>query len=338
MKYDNDVDVFLKYQLIQASNFVKAGGTANKRIAIILLDNFIEIQLRSQIKFHMFHDLMRPPEMKKYFEKRKGNILSYFNELLKASCEEHLISEEEKLLLNYCHGVRNEVYHNGAEDEILVDVSLFIYERVIVSRQPKWAFGCRLYSHSIDNEEMQRTLGVDCKDYNFSQSWDEFLESQFKYSNEIKLKPTHALYDFLNYKILATMSGWKFIQKNKNYLIEMYNCQGWDFDDFVRRFSFELRCESAINKIYETSGESARKKKVEKLFKEYSNKWSSMKLEIMNELEHNIMSIKDSSLEVALKKYFSFRERIELIHDAIIFACTEIDREMIYQFEKSIGK
>lgn len=122
----------LKTQLAEAAVFARSYRHAHNRLAVILLDNFLELQLSGMMKqlFHLDRSWYRP--YKKHTSAQRNKILRHYNELLRASVRENIISEENKRILSFCHNIRNNLYHQGDEDKLLTQVAVVLLHDVIL--------------------------------------------------------------------------------------------------------------------------------------------------------------------------------------------------------------
>lgn len=129
--------VLLKTQLAEAATFARSKRFGHKRLAVILLDNFIEIQLSALMQKNFLWDegLFSP---KKYTLERKTKVLNHYDELLKVCVKEQIITSDELRLLSYCHEIRNNLYHKGEEEKVLTQAAITILYHIIIKYQPHW--------------------------------------------------------------------------------------------------------------------------------------------------------------------------------------------------------
>jgi len=130
--------ILLKTQLVEASKLCKSNHFRYRRMAVILLDNFIEIQLNSSIKSIFKYDGIFKFQEKKYTENNRKYILKNYDKLLDASYKEGFISKQEQYKLTFCHEIRNKLYHLLKEDSLLVEIALTILIDIIKVKQPLW--------------------------------------------------------------------------------------------------------------------------------------------------------------------------------------------------------
>ena len=180
--------VLLKTQLVEAARLGRSDDFRMQRLAVILLDNFVEIQLSSLIKEKFRWDSAFTFQEKKYKQRERRKVLNYYDELLKTCVKENIIDEQEFFLLSFCHDVRNNLYHKIDEEKLLVSVALRILQKLITNKQPDWKSARGFTSYSSDsydpfaktNEKGWRMNG------NSQEDWKYFLKKYFDFIDKRK--------------------------------------------------------------------------------------------------------------------------------------------------------
>jgi hypothetical protein len=129
--------------LREADGFARSQNPHHHRLAIVLLDNIVELQLRRKsVKAFAWDNTTWYSGVRKYDRKRRKAVSKYHGELLGLAVEEGWITEGEKRLLEYAHRVRNRLYHEGhPEDRIDLSIALTLLYRLIRRRFSEWKNG-----------------------------------------------------------------------------------------------------------------------------------------------------------------------------------------------------
>ncbi|WP_422035531.1 hypothetical protein [Reyranella sp.] len=111
-------------QLDLALEHVALGDANNARFGLMLTDNIVEITLhqlaldrKSDLKHRSYHYEKNPYQHSKELEAALGR---FFDQKLKFAVLETKLSEEEAESIKLLHNVRNEVYHVGVRDNVLL--------------------------------------------------------------------------------------------------------------------------------------------------------------------------------------------------------------------------
>lgn len=135
MKITNQV--FL--QLREANRFALAKNPLQRRLAVILLDNIIEVQLRRKARRALNHD-----QTTWYWGRRKHNkkvrygVSRYYKNLLDFAADKEWIDERDISLLTYAHAVRNSFYHDGDYNSLDAELAIRLMYHFVETRFPVW--------------------------------------------------------------------------------------------------------------------------------------------------------------------------------------------------------
>ena len=104
--------------ITEANRLAIAMNPHHQRLALLLLDNVIEIQLRRRSEMAMmFDETTWYSGVRKYDRKRRKKIARFHGELLALAVEEDFITAQVQQLLSYGHRLRNHLYHEGREED-----------------------------------------------------------------------------------------------------------------------------------------------------------------------------------------------------------------------------
>lgn len=128
-------------QLEIANRLAKSKMPQDKRLAVILLDNAIEIDLRKKAGSELYYDQPRWETSRKHKTDERRQIERFFASLLKFSISKKHISKDEKRQIEFCHTVRNLLFHGNSSEELLVDATLLIQFYLITDHPERWGKG-----------------------------------------------------------------------------------------------------------------------------------------------------------------------------------------------------
>lgn len=131
-------------QLNKAVECANSPYPQENSLAIILLDNIIEFLLYRKAEIEFFYDHSGWCSTRKYKFKQRESITgksSRYNDLLRFSKKNNLITNDEQEMLKNAHGYRNVVYHKGYFDRNKTDLVLLIYYGFLKDKLIKWGGG-----------------------------------------------------------------------------------------------------------------------------------------------------------------------------------------------------
>lgn len=322
-----DKAILLKTQLYEAAKFAKSSDFRYNRLAVILLDNFIEIQLRSKIiqEFHL-DGTFRLPE-KKYKQTDRQKILKNHSELLKTCVKENVITDEEKYLLTFCHDVRNNLYHKINEEKLLVTVALHILHDVIRVNQPEWKSASTfIFDYSMNKDPFKsRPIEASGFPYHFNstEDWIYFLDTYFNFIDKRKSTASMLLCRDVILKIKKTRELFKFV--NEEYSIYYPHTENWDFNDFVFHYAFLINNRDELEKIKELPTDQESKDKRRLLFLDFKSTWRVIKKDRLISLVKKAHEISKLSIYDCLIRYASIRDEVNLIFNSFSMAVNDLD-------------
>lgn len=151
-------------QTNEAVEYANSGLTNKKRLAIILLDNLIEIQVLKKVENTFLGDETNwYSGMRSFSQKERKAATHYLEGMLKFSKKHKFISEQEFSLLTFAHNIRNEVYHKGESDDYLLDIAIIIYISFIDDKIRDWqgSTGIVILADKVDYKQINFGQGID---------------------------------------------------------------------------------------------------------------------------------------------------------------------------------
>lgn len=328
--------ILLKTQLAEAAGFAKSKRFGHKRLAVILLDNFIEIQLSSLMRQKFEWNIYLKGNI--YSHDKKAKILNHFDELLKASLEEEIITPNEKMLLAFCHKIRNNLYHKGDEEKLLTQVAIIILYDIIKKYQPNWRTSRMFTTFHFDAVDPYKieTENTFISGGNSEGDWKKFLEKYFVIIDKRNKTASRLISDFLITKIRDAKDAYKFIQTEFDIFFPY--AKDWTFNDFILQYSFAKIKESQLEKIKEISDPNERKKEIIKLQEEYLKGWRVKKPERLSTLEKSFKELSKLPIEKSIEKFTTYRDETYLFHDTLSNAASDLDGAIQNAIDIARGK
>lgn len=332
--------ILLKTQLVEAARLGRSKDFRFQRLAVILLDNFVEIQLSSLIKNKFHWNNYFSFKEKKYKAREKKKILTNYEELLRASVKENIINKEELFLLSFCHDIRNNLYHKIEEEKLLVSVALRILQDIISNKQPSWKNTRNFISFSsnpIDPYSSKKTTSrVWNMDANSEKEWKYFLKEYFDFIDKRKSTSSSLLKKNLLEKVKASRSNFKFVKKE--FHIFFPHATNWDFNEYLLQYSFENTNRGKIEEIRELNDIDKEREEYLSLFKDYKNKWHYKKYDRLNKIEDKVKEMSKLNTHKSLEKYISLRTEVNMINDALKEAAVDLDGAIQNAIDIARGK
>ena len=129
------VQVFL--QLHEANKYALVKNPILRRLAVVLLDNIVELQLvrRAQTAF-LYDETNWRDGVRKYDRKVRYGVAYKHARLLEFAVEMGWISQEDMFILRYAHRVRNAFYHEGRYDGLDAELAIRLLYRFICGYFP----------------------------------------------------------------------------------------------------------------------------------------------------------------------------------------------------------
>lgn len=126
-------------QLAEADRFASAANPHCRRLAVVLLDNIVELQLRrkSEMEF-MFDKTTWYSGPRKHNRQTRRAVFRYHPELIAFAERLGWLDLTDARLLSYAHRIRNEFYHEGGFDTLDSELAVRLLYALIKRRFPEW--------------------------------------------------------------------------------------------------------------------------------------------------------------------------------------------------------
>lgn len=330
--------VLLKTQLVEAARLGRSDDFRMQRLAVILLDNFVEIQISSLIKEKFRWDSAFTFQEKKYKQRERRKVLNYYDELLKTCVKENIIEEQELFLLSFCHDVRNNLYHKIDEEKLLVSVALRILQELITKKQPDWKSARGFTSYSSDSyDPFAKTKEKGWRmNGNSKEDWEYFLKKYFDFIDKRKSTSSSLLSKNLIEKIKDSRSNYKFAITEFDIFFPY--AKNWEFNDYLLYYSFKNLNHEAIEEIKELDDKDEKKSAYQKLYKDYKEKWRYKKYDRLKKIEEKAKEMAKLDTYKSLEKYISLRTEVNMIHEALMSAASDLDGAIQHAIDVARGK
>lgn len=232
-------------QLREADRYACAKNPQLRRLAVILLDNIVELQLfrKSELVFARDRTTWYRG-VRKHDRKQRRSVSHLHAELSLFAKDEGWISDSDVSLLNYTHKVRNKFYHEGRFDELDAELCIRLLYRFIDFHFPKWrtaTWGVQLtpndpipIEQAVEDESGFSPLIVGCEDETDEHSslvqsedyWAKALPQILSY------RPTESICYLIQRKATELLDS---IQGRIDFISENYPINL--FDVMIQRFS-----------------------------------------------------------------------------------------------------
>lgn len=323
--------ILLKTQLAEAGKLTVSADFAKQRLAVILLDNFIEIQLSELMKKQFSIDdwyTSRPP---KYNHIARKKILYNYDDLLKACISENIIKQEERNTLNFCHDVRNNLYHQAKEEPLLTTIALRFLSDTILKYQPEWRSGRDFMSYNMDTKDPYLT-NSDIKPgtgANSKEEWTAFLKKHFNLTENSK-GIAELITEHLLMKVGTAKDYYQFLLGEQ----DNFSSDNWELNEYLMFYSFYHINEFELKRLKEDSEANSYSDGHREMIIAYRKNWRYVKPTRLDTLESNFKRITKLPAHVALSKFISFRNEINMIFEALNKAASALDTEIEAQIER----
>jgi len=320
--------ILLKTQLAEAAKLAIATDFAHQRLAVILLDNFIEIQLSSLMKKKFSYDdmfLSKPP---KYNYALRKQITYNYDVLLKSVIDESIITADERDLLVFCHDVRNNLYHKIEEEHLVTSIALQFLVGLINKYQPQWRSGRDIMSWNMKTKDPYATADGNrfMHDTNTEAEWTAFLVTHFNCIPTGTKTPAELLTEHLANKIERAKEHYEFLLEE--YAIFSPGSKDWKLNEFLRWYSFFNVNDFEIKRLQKEVGAVEYNSAFKKLIVDYANKWRPVNENRLLALENGIKKLQGGSGHQALVKFKSYRKEVYMIHEALSRAVGDLEAQI----------
>lgn len=326
----------LKVQLEEAARYANSTVMGHDRLAVIVMDNFIELQLGKQMAFKFRIEYLNDYKNLKYPLDKRKEIFFNHDKLLKVCHQEGLISAHERKMLQFAHDVRNRLYHRGEENGLLIKAALYILHDIILNKQTNWGGGTDIIGVPMDadfehpfTKKRKKELGPRAYETGSEEDWSDFLKYKFDII-EHDQSPSFLLADFLRSGVAHFNSSIKFALGDKYKKTE--------FDKAFQQYSFKIKCQDRLQELKEMNDKVKAKTEHDGLYKQYLQSFKPIDINRIKGIESLAQKIEKLPTGEALEKYLSVRDEFFLIVHAFDFAAQDKRRELEEIVDKHIEK
>lgn len=332
----------LKTQLEEAARFANSSVLGHDRMSVILMDNFVELQLSRQMFFKFRTEFLNNYKNLKYPLDKRQEILFNYDKLLKVCHQEALITAHERNMLAFCHDIRNRLYHRGDDDSLLIKIALHILHDIIVLHQPEWCGGTDIIRVPIDvdfehpfSKMRRKELGSQAYEIGSREDWYDFVKHNFDVLKEDQ-SPSNLLAEFLQTGIERLKSAMNFALIDEKKKRKKRKKNG--FDDLLLRYSFKIKYRDELQRILEMQDKKKATILHKKLFKQYKESYKPLSIARIKSLETMTEKLPKLSSGDALERYLSIRTDYLLIHDSFVLAAQEKHKDILENIDKYLEK
>jgi hypothetical protein len=331
----------VKTQLEEAARYANSSVLGHNRLAVILMDNLIEIQLGRQMHFRFRTEFLNDYKTLKYPLDKRQEILFNHDKLLKVCYEEGIITSHERAMIGFCHDIRNRLYHKGDDDSLLIKVALSTLYEIILHRQPEWRGGTDIIrvpfnmdGTPIDMEhpytkERKKELGSDAYETGSKEDWLDFVHHNFK-SLDKDQSPSKLLSEFLSFGVERIKSALKFVMDMSK--------KKPNFDELLLNYSFKIKHRDELQRIREMQDKKAGKVLNDQLFNVYKQNYRPLTEKRIDSFKTIASKLSPLPSGEALQKYMTIRTDFFLMHDSLVLAAQEKRKEMFDIVDKHMEK
>ena len=126
-------------QLHEADKYASAKNPHLRRLAVVLLDNIVEVQLRRKAEMEfMFDKTDLRSGVRKHDLRHRRAVVRWHGELVDLAVRLGWMTEDDGTLVSYAHRVRNNFYHEGGYDDLDGEIAIRLLYTFVKTHFPKW--------------------------------------------------------------------------------------------------------------------------------------------------------------------------------------------------------
>lgn len=148
-------------QLREADRYARSSLPQERRLAVVLFDNLVELQLRRRAELDFLFDRTTwYSGVRKHNRRTRRRVLRYHPELVQFAADRGWISIKDGVFLSYAHRIRNSYYHSGEYDELDSEIAIQLFHKFIRAKFPDWktARGILSLGASYWDEDQQESI------------------------------------------------------------------------------------------------------------------------------------------------------------------------------------
>lgn len=227
-------------QLREADRFAGAEPQL-RRLAVVLLDNLVEIQLRRRTSWALHSDRTTWYDgVRQHDRKRRRQISRFYDELLRFGVEQKEITTDESTLLAYGHRVRNAYYHEGGYDDLDSEIAILLFYRFIRERFPSWKTAMPF--HTLNSSYHDSATGKSVISPGFEPvlfGFESELTQKDPFGDEFWQKGIAYLLTYRGTKSLTALMAEKvhrLVDKLDHYISTLESEEGFDWNHLLTRY------------------------------------------------------------------------------------------------------
>lgn len=349
-------------QLYEANLFAISSLPQKKRLAVILFDNIIEIQLRRLIYDKFSWDKTTWLNGSRSYSKiQRDKSLSDFKRMLSFAVKSDWITDDEREELSFCHSIRNSAYHFGKEDfdydkceYELYEIALYIYYKFIKHRFVKW----KTCSSIISGAPYPPQPGyeeVHFGNYRSTDDWDVVLHGILDYDKK-NISISELISNYLIFKLDQIQHRVEYIENKIEQGIDFNHVlnQYWYMTD---QFVYNAKIGNKIDTLNKALVHYAffrkhkellddiedldeRHRTYQELYARYkkSPEQYLLKIQDIENLKQQSMNLKKDQPAFAIKKLITITNRYDNLQADIEEAYFDIDGYIQFQHDLHRGK
>ena len=126
-------------QLAESDRLAHAANPHCRRLAVVLLDNIVELQLRRKSETEFLYDQTTwYSGPRKHNNRTRRAIMRFHHELVAFAEREGWLDSADARVLSYAHRIRNEAYHEGGFNALDGELAIRMFYALIKKRFPEW--------------------------------------------------------------------------------------------------------------------------------------------------------------------------------------------------------
>ena len=332
--------VLLKIQLAEAAKYAIKEELPYKRLAVIMLDNFMELQLSSVIqnKLSVNHLTFTKEERRKERSELDKASKSY-DALLKLAEKREVITGEERYQLAFCHTIRNNLYHHAQEELLLMEVALIILHEIITRKQPEWKNGLMWYSYGAKDTDPFCEEDKDEPHFiggNTEEEWRKFLKKHFVLFEGNAVNIQMLLSQSILEKIGEIRNYYEFIEPE--YYLYFPWAEDWDFNDYVMNYTFQRKLKEMPEGIEEELCKDEKRDEIVDKYTVFVSNWKRKDMKRVTAIEKKAKEMIKLPAFKALERYINLQPDLLLIYYALRDAASDLDGKIQLAIDIARGK
>lgn len=332
----------LLIQLDKAVNCIKSKYPQERSIAIILLDNLIEVQLYRTLTRKIF--INKNPKLgERIMYRYEDRDISNYKDILKISSENSIISKDDLELLDLAHSIRNKIYHKGDfYDEAKIDLAMILYYIFLSENFKKMycSYGFTSYQNSPAYEEIHFGQSLERDNFKLSNAKEYFrASSDVIFSRWVPRNTLSAtITTILVGQIESVKSGLEFINTYVKEDNDYYNRNNIkEIDSILLYYLFIRKNRDKLNCIQDIIKKNEARKA---LFQDFqiSNNYKYPYWIDFEKIEDRVKAFKNKSENYIVKNFRDIESKMYNIYQDVNEASSDLDGYIQHCIDIARGK